>query len=165
MVSRRWISQFLSTPSARRATNIETSFYQGTQISIHALREEGDEHAAVQIRAATAISIHALREEGDLLAPQRDPPNRGISIHALREEGDLSTGQKTWASIRNFYPRPPRGGRLGNPSAVNNLQNQFLSTPSARRATPSLKFFVIVILISIHALREEGDVARVVSKP
>ena len=36
------IGLFLSTPSARRATNIETSFYQGTQISIHALREEGD---------------------------------------------------------------------------------------------------------------------------
>ena len=36
----------------------------------------------------------------------------GISIHALREEGDpldwyIQHGKK------NFYPRPPRGGRLG----------------------------------------------------
>ena len=34
------------------------------------------------------ISIHALREEGD---PERGCPGRraGISIHALREEGDV----------------------------------------------------------------------------
>ena len=34
------------------------------QISIHALREEGDEPAA-EAPAPTGISIHALREEGD----------------------------------------------------------------------------------------------------
>ena len=33
-------------------------------ISIHALREEGDEPAA-EAPAPTGISIHALREEGD----------------------------------------------------------------------------------------------------
>ena len=36
----------------------------------------------------TVISIHALREEGDDLG-QGHGPARGISIHALREEGDL----------------------------------------------------------------------------
>ena len=34
-------------------------------ISIHALREEGDQHGPV-LRPFDQISIHALREEGDL---------------------------------------------------------------------------------------------------
>ena len=55
---------FLSTPSARRATYryIDVSRYQG--ISIHALREEGDD-MIVQQMGYVNISIHALREEGD----------------------------------------------------------------------------------------------------
>ena len=36
------VVQFLSTPSARRATRPEWRQGQGLQISIHALREEGD---------------------------------------------------------------------------------------------------------------------------
>ena len=56
-----------------------------------------------------------------------------ISIHALREEGDFSTPQYV------------------------ELQFEFLSTPSARRATHRLKGRVSCRLISIHALREEGD--------
>ena len=35
---------------------------------------------------------------------------------------------------------------------------KFLSTPSARRATSCCKFLRPLICISIHALREEGDV-------
>ena len=35
------------------------------QISIHALREEGDDYRLVRL-AKFDISIHALREEGDL---------------------------------------------------------------------------------------------------
>ena len=36
--------------------------------------------------------------------------SREISIHALREEGDwIDYGSN--AHLRNFYPRPPRGGR------------------------------------------------------
>ena len=56
-----------------------------------------------------------------------------ISIHALREEGDSSPIFKKVA-ILNFYPRPPRGGR---PSEIQNepIDPEFLSTPSARRAT------------------------------
>ena len=34
---------------------------------------------------------------------------------------------------------------------------QFLSTPSVRRATPESEAEVIANVISIHALREEGD--------
>ena len=81
-------SRFLSTPSARRATLDELAFeLQEAEISIHALREEGD--LAQQTAAAPAT----------------------ISIHALREEGDLSFPWITAEKRRDFYPRPPRGGR------------------------------------------------------
>ena len=35
---------------------------------------------------------------------------------------------------------------------------QFLSTPSARRATKMLRDLADALRISIHALREEGDI-------
>ena len=80
-------SRFLSTPSARRATFLLFFFGEFIEISIHALREEGDARS---------------RAQGGRLE---------ISIHALREEGDDSRWK--WAVARcYFYPRPPRGGRL-----------------------------------------------------
>ena len=57
------------------------------------------------------ISIHALREEGDL-ADYLGLPTKVISIHALREEGDPAV-QRIQRAKNNFYPRPPRGGRPG----------------------------------------------------
>ena len=57
-----------------------------------------------------------------------------ISIHALREEGD-SYQQGLSRMWTNFYPRPPRGGRPAQSSVFESSQEQFLSTPSARRAT------------------------------
>ena len=68
---------------------------------------------------------------------QRLGPVQQISIHALREEGDLPGG---WTRGRssNFYPRPPRGGRL---------------LGVVDTAT--------MVKISIHALREEGDLREV----
>ena len=78
-----------------------------------------------------------------------------ISIHALREEGDMLCRSANSATL-NFYPRPPRGGRLQSVpfSAAICL---FLSTPSARRATTNSAFPLLTATISIHALREEGD--------
>ena len=123
-------------------------------ISIHALREEGD-FLGLSVRYDKLISIHALREEGDpitkpcssklfvfLSTPSaRRATGLGslcccglpISIHALREEGD-STSMSFAAAFLHFYPRPPRGGRP-SPSPGFRLITQFLSTPSARRAT------------------------------
>ena len=79
------------------------------------------------------ISTHALREEGDLYTLSRPRQGLVISTHALREEGDRGRRQGV-DHYRNFYPRPPRGGRRG---AALRLQDtrQFLPTPSARRAT------------------------------
>ena len=59
------LNQFLSTPSARRATTQEQVFLTRSKISIHALREEGDAAASAKTAAEAKISIHALREEGD----------------------------------------------------------------------------------------------------
>ena len=63
--------QFLSTPSARRATETLTAAQAEIDISIHALREEGDVpiHTSCHNRC---ISIHALREEGDMPARERE---------------------------------------------------------------------------------------------
>ena len=78
-----------------------------------------------------------------------------ISIHALREEGDTSrSSRRRWWSY--FYPRPPRGGRRFS-SAARARSKKFLSTPSARRATNAELVRLWDDLISIHALREEGD--------
>ena len=78
-----------------------------------------------------------------------------FSIHALREEGDA---HKTVKENRKayFYPRPPRGGRLTREYYYSGRE-QFLSTPSARRATEHIRAEVRRHQISIHALREEGD--------
>ena len=56
------------------------------------------------------ISIHALREEGDSLYDESEANIDVISIHALREEGDV-LAQRCGAALDDFYPRPPRGGR------------------------------------------------------
>ena len=101
------------------------------------------------------ISIHALREEGDRSSTTKAPTGT-ISIHALREEGDnaftaneraallfLSTPSARRATRLNFrassivgyfYPRPPRGGRRAVHRPLRGRED-----------------------ISIHALREEGD--------
>ena len=124
-------------------------------ISIHALREEGDVRKLVKGAEKAAISIHALREEGDPRHQHRRPAGLKISIHALREEGDYSPCVNFF-SLANFYPRPPRGGRPGAKGLMR-LRCPFLSTPSARRATLCADCPADRDPISIHALREEGD--------
>ena len=62
------------------------------------------------MRQPVQISIHALREEGDTKAGDLTPAQI-ISIHALREEGDVRWSYVTARFSGNFYPRPPRGGR------------------------------------------------------
>ena len=123
------------------------------------------------------ISIHALREEGDTSASSAGsnrtyfyprPPRGGrrvsvgyridtieISIHALREEGDPLEKSRLKGRLY-FYPRPPRGGRPGRNSRLAGGK-AFLSTPSARRATSGRCWTHSSRWISIHALREEGD--------
>ena len=144
---------FLSTPSARRATSGGADREIRHLISIHALREEGDQWDA-NVDQLTRISIHALREEGDTRPGRWGSPR--IYFYPRPPRGGRPRQPARSPSSCNFYPRPPRGGRLackgGKP-----MKNQFLSTPSARRATERLDEGVGDVVISIHALREEGD--------
>ena len=136
--------------------------YVYLMISIHALREEGDDTAAassrplsdfyprpprggrhgrcVQLLNQRIISIHALREEGDSITSE-DLRCIRISIHALREEGDREE-KGPEVMVDDFYPHPPRGGRH-----LAELQN------------------IMMRAISIHALREEGDYTSVTTSP
>ena len=63
-ISATLVLLFLSTPSARRATEAQDYPTATDCISIHALREEGDGNSCTGFGDG-AISIHALREEGD----------------------------------------------------------------------------------------------------
>ena len=123
---------FLSTPSARRATWDELAAWGELDISIHALREEGD--LPRPSKSAGRIYFYPR------------PPRGG---RRLRWTACLWSG--------DFYPRPPRGGRpdrlvtlpLGQTISIHALREEgdgtdgrigmyveeFLSTPSARRAT------------------------------
>ena len=149
-------TQFLSTPSARRATH-------------NAPKQEDKNH----------ISIHALREEGD--ANKEGMKNDVVYFYPRPPRGGRPRAKRLSTSTPNFYPRPPRGGRL-SVIRIGDIQLQFLSTPSARRATQSAiggstdALFLSTPSarratqphrlcagtggISIHALREEGDMPR-----
>ena len=162
---------FLSTPSARRATPEPLRLRLHHQISIHALREEGDR---VRRRIGSVLANfyprppRGGRHAHSLILPSLSdfyprPPRGGrptgrkarninklflstpsasllghfcISIHALREEGDRH-GPAAHRGGADFYPRPPRGGRL-----------------------PAVDDALHIPVISIHALREEGDIKQ-----
>ena len=125
-------------------------------ISIHALREEGDNSTHFLVRCSHLFlsTPSARRATACYLLPRPQCP---ISIHALREEGDSSSRAM----------RPPPSKFLSTPSArratayqrPRRLNTLFLSTPSARRATAAVDVVGHIDVISIHALREEGDIA------
>ena len=150
--------EFLSTPSVRRATSGDSlllSISMSFLSTPSARRATGCCHAA---GCRGRISIHALREEGD------DKPVVGwmplpefLSTPSARRATAVTFEAKHTNS--DFYPRPPRGGRLFSPVLMERII-EFLSTPSARRATGQIWLPERAQDISIHALREEGDQPR-----
>ena len=127
---------------------------QRAEISIHALREEGDYCA--EWYGWRRVNFYPRPPRGGRHVRRGDcgridlflstPSARRatvlhgifcgickISIHALREEGDYCPIKLICCSC-DFYPRPPRGGRRCGFDSVD-VQDGFLSTPSARRAT------------------------------
>ena len=171
-----FFTEFLSTPSARRATgwslmpssesfnfyprpprggrqaDLPPDHYHRT-ISIHALREEGDP-SVFNSAGFQLISIHALREEGDRkpLTERSEvndfyprPPRGGRPLSCMTffwpfdfyprpPRGGRPPFPAPLSCGQNFYPRPPRGGRPALCTVRDELE-EFLSTPSARRAT------------------------------
>ena len=147
--------EFLSTPSARRATLHRSLSRQYRPISIHALREEGDEidihllgctdvflstpsarratcGAGATLLAFLFLSTPSARRATD--APRHYPSTtyQFLSTPSARR-ATLESVMLEQTDI-DFYPRPPRGGRLHH-----------------------LRHPVQQNQISIHALREEGD--------
>ena len=134
---------------------LEPTIHDASAISIHALREEGDSTGMQTScrrlnfyprpprggRPSTAsaassmvhrfLSTPSARRATDRAA--RGYKFQPISIHALREEGDASSQARPTPG-GYFYPRPPRGGRRNTCTYIH-LVAEFLSTPSARRAT------------------------------
>ena len=110
-------------------------------ISIHALREEGDSSGTSPKTMMVYFYPRPPRGGRRQAIPSRSPPIK-ISIHALREEGDLTQRIFPVSSL-NFYPRPPRGGRPGRGQVQYN-RPEFLSTPSARRATTSASVSITI---------------------
>ena len=132
--------------------------YRHHAISIHALRKEGDRECIRTINAYVLfLSTPSARRATVLNCHRQQEP--AISIHALRKEGDFRFQPCRFHRTRHFYPRPPQGGR---PHAYKDYASiiAFLSTPSARRATSDVLQLRTSDLISIHALREEGDPAQ-----
>ena len=156
----------------------------GMAISIHALREEGDQGntAALSVttiflstpsaRRATAdvakqrvdflISIHALREEGDeLIRDAIIKASRFLSTPSARRATCVSVG--TTEVPTDFYPRPPRGGRRVRCKRAPRHQHFYPRPPRGGRHWRLLSY-LCSIRISIHALREEGDILQTVRK-
>ena len=104
---------FLSTPSARRATCTRGIMLDAPSIFLSTPSAR---------RATVDIKTHADRDD--------------ISIHALREEGD-GLCHKFRPCDRNFYPRPPRGGRQSIPGNGLPYQNFYPRPPRGGRPESS----------------------------
>ena len=132
----RTTAGFLSTPSGWRATVEEI----------------------INDSATPWISIHALRVEGD----RRLCDRQFLIFQFLSTPSGwraTSTRAEAVRAKKNFYPRPPGGGRLVPDTVLYNAMI-FLSTPSGWRATKSIHTNGGNQNISIHALRVEGDRMR-----
>ena len=126
------MSVFLSTPSARRATQGLEQYNRHNQNFYPRPLRGGRPSATAKYTASKNFYPRPLRG-GRLLLVFEQAGLFVISIHALCEEGDCRC------------------------KAASESPLQFLSPPSARRATDAEQQRLIEILISIHALCEEGD--------
>ena len=88
------IARFLPTPSARRATG------------------ERPRRTVIEWRFLPTPSARRATTQNNKQAAEAF-----ISTHALREEGDAGSDENPRQS-KNFYPRPPRGGRPRYASAL-----------------------------------------------
>ena len=103
-------------------------------ISIHAPREGSDSFQALRLKEGEKISIHAPREGSD---PVKFSPHNCccIFLSTLPARGATICHIDQWVNVLwHFYPRSPRGERLGlvGTALVNAV---FLSTLPARGAT------------------------------
>ena len=171
---------FQSTPSVWRETAASANHGKCLAISIHSLRVEGD--PLVQLQSPSkAISIHSLRVEGDYrgvnLAAIKDnfnplPPCGGrllplcvsgfcilISIHSLRVEGDMQRAGER--KVRAAFQSTPSVWRETTSWTRPKNRWRFQSTPSVWRETQRATVQCLIVPISIHSLRVEGDMLQI----
>ena len=123
---------FLSTPSARRATEVED---QSVLILVFL--------STPSARRATVASNVALTHTVVFLSTPSARRATDDYYRVCNQGGD-------------FYPRPPRGGRQAQPWALWCLL--LISIHALREeGDPIILTKRLQSIISIHALREEGD--------
>ena len=140
------------------------SYNRTRNISIHALRVEGDIGGGwLPLAACSFLSTPSVWRA--TVAWLMLTLTVNISIHALRVEGDLahlSRGMYPWL----FLSTPSVWRATCVKPSYFTHGYIFLSTPSVWRATsPHEGYTLDVIKISIHALRVEGDVLRTAKHP
>ena len=168
--------KFLSTPSVGRGDVYLVLRFEAADISIHALRGEGDVLRR-RFCVVRQISIHALRGEGDRRSKRWG--RFSMYFYPRPPWGGRRKTERRTTDEDNFYPRPPWGGRQGlkaeqaaaakflstpsvgratpAPPGISCRSESFLSTPSVGRATVGQPQAQALDVISIHALRGEGD--------
>ena len=148
-------SRFLSTPSARRATGDVDRVEATIDISIHALREEGDD-----------LPCSRYLEIQDLYPRPPRGGRQGVQLGDYHTLKFLSTPSarratrliRTMEGFRKyFYPRPPRGGRPARSGLQNQPRGYFYPRPPRGGRPGKCVDWLHFQKISIHALREEGD--------
>ena len=102
----------ISIHAPREGSDVE---FQGCGLVVHqflsTLPARGATQQAQQDTSSALISIHAPREGSDRRSAARKSWP-GISIHAPREGSD-SDSNYFFSTVNDFYPRSPRGERLG----------------------------------------------------
>ena len=172
-----FLAHFYPRPPGGGRRFLEETQNSRFAISIHALRVEGDRcpKAPAHLRAAflstpsgwratrgpkphlLSVDLFLSTPSGWRATSDDRAPHQACGYFYPRPPGGgrrfFSTAFRT---SRYFYPRPPGGGRRSNtPTSARKLR--FLSTPSGWRATKHKPEFGVQLVISIHALRVEGD--------
>ena len=119
---------FLSTPSARRATVIARRGVVVDVISIHALREEGDHPSAARsLTSSRFLSTPSARRATPEIAAIENLLRKFLSTPSARRATRIPGQERV--GPRNFYPRPPRGGRRAAASSLARLMDDFYPRP------------------------------------
>ncbi len=127
---------FQSTPSVGRATLTLFIIPDGTKISIHALRGEGD--ITSKLNKQSIQTFQSTPSVGRATDKSRFPINLNSSFQSTPSVGRATAHRppKTPAA-RHFNPRPPWGGRRHIRHIPAHRSPLFQSTPSVGRATIS----------------------------
>ena len=147
---------FLSTPSARRATS-PIALVLVAYSDFYPRPPRGGRPFSKLLKVDfTEISIHALREEGDVCCFQLLVyQTTFLSTPSARRATRLLIATRCFLS--DFYPRPPRGGRPGIPNIIREQIRNFYPRPPRGGRRGKVRPHYDSRRISIHALREEGD--------